>query len=280
MIDPLLLALDRGDVEAWFRDHGTAVVGTLALTLLGAFLARRLAPHALRPAVTRQMAGRPAEEVERRVETLSGVIVHSADVVLAVFALFTILPEFGFDIRAVLAGVSITGIALGLGAQTLVRDAINGLFILSENQYARGDVVTVAGVTGIVEDVTLRRTLLRDFDGVLYTVPNSSVSVSANFARDTPHVRVTIPVAMTSDLSQVRRVADEVGQALADDPQYRDLILAPPCYLRIDSIDMMGGVAVQVNGKVQPGRQWEVAGVLRARLLEAFQREGIRTPWG
>ena len=280
MIHPLLLALDRGDVEAWFRDHGTAVVGTLALTLLGAFLARRLAPHALRPAVTRQMAGRPAEEVERRVETLSGVIVHSADVVLAVFALFTILPEFGFDIRAVLAGVSITGIALGLGAQTLVRDAINGLFILSENQYARGDVVTVAGVTGIVEDVTLRRTLLRDFDGVLYTVPNSSVSVSANFARDTPHVRVTIPVAMTSDLSQVRRVADEVGQALADDPQYRDLILAPPCYLRIDSIDMMGGVAVQVNGKVQPGRQWEVAGVLRARLLEAFQREGIRTPWG
>ncbi len=280
MIDPLLLALDRGDVEDWFRDHGTAVVGTLALTLLGAFLARRLAPHALRPAVTRQMAGRPAEEVERRVETLSGVIVHSADVVLAVFALFTILPEFGFDIRAVLAGVSITGIALGLGAQTLVRDAINGLFILSENQYARGDVVTVAGVTGIVEDVTLRRTLLRDFDGVLYTVPNSSVSVSANFARDTPHVRVTIPVAMTSDLSQVRRVADEVGQALADDPQYRDLILAPPCYLRIDSIDMMGGVAVQVNGKVQPGRQWEVAGVLRARLLEAFQREGIRTPWG
>ena len=280
MIHPLLLALDRGDVEDWFRDHGTAVVGTLALTLLGAFLARRLAPHALRPAVTRQMAGRPAEEVERRVETLSGVIVHSADVVLAVFALFTILPEFGFDIRAVLAGVSITGIALGLGAQTLVRDAINGLFILSENQYARGDVVTVAGVTGIVEDVTLRRTLLRDFDGVLYTVPNSSVSVSANFARDTPHVRVTIPVAMTSDLSQVRRVADEVGQALADDPQYRDLILAPPCYLRIDSIDMMGGVAVQVNGKVQPGRQWEVAGVLRARLLEAFQREGIRTPWG
>ena len=280
MIDPLLLALDRGDVEDWFRDHGTAVVGTLALTLLGAFLARRLAPHALRPAVTRQMAGRPAEEVERRVATVSGVIVNSADVVLAVFALFTILPEFGFDIRAVLAGVSITGIALGLGAQTLVRDAINGLFILSENQYARGDVVTVAGVTGIVEDVTLRRTLLRDFDGVLYTVPNSSVSVSANFARDTPHVRVTIPVAMTSDLSQVRRVADEVGQALADDPQYRDLILAPPCYLRIDSIDMMGGVAVQVNGKVQPGRQWEVAGVLRARLLEAFQREGIRTPWG
>jgi small-conductance mechanosensitive channel len=280
MIHPLLLALDRGDVEGWFRDHGTAVVGTLALTLVGAFLVRRLVPRALRPAVSRQMSARPAEEIDRRVATLSGVIVHSAEVVLAGFALFTILPELGFDIRAVLAGVSITAIALGLGAQTLVKDAINGIFILSENQYARGDVVTIAGVTGTVEDVTLRRTLLRDFDGVQYTVPNSSVTVAANFTRDYSHVRVTIPVAMTSDITQVRRVADEVGQALADEPEYRDLIIAPPGYLRVDSIDMMGGVAVQVNGRVQPGRQWEVAGALRARLLEAFQREGIHTPWG
>ncbi|TAK55349.1 MAG: mechanosensitive ion channel family protein [Dehalococcoidia bacterium] len=277
---PQLLALDRSDVGTWFNDHGTAVFGTLALALVAAFLIRRVVPHALRPAVVRQMSGRPAEEVDRRVDTLGSVIVHSADVVLVGFALFTILPEFGFDIRAVLAGVSITAISLGLGAQTLVRDAINGLFILSENQYARGDVVTIAGVTGTVEDVTLRRTLLRDFDGVLYTVPNSSVTVAANFTRDYSHVRVTIPIAVTSDLSAVRRVVDETGEALAADPEWRDAITVAPRFLRVDNIDMMGGVAVQVNGKVQPGRQWEVAGALRARLLEALQREGIKTPWG
>ncbi len=277
---PQLLALDRSDVGSWFNHHGTAVLGTLALTLLAAFLIRRVVPHALRPAVARQMAGRPAAEVDRRVDTLSGVIVHSADVVLVGFALFTILPEFGFDIRAVLAGVGITGIALGLGAQTLVRDAINGLFILSENQYARGDIVTIAGVTGTVEDVTLRRTLLRDFDGVLYTVPNSSVTVAANLTRDYSHVRVTLPIAITSDLSAVRRVVDETGEALAADPEWRDAITVAPRFLRVDNIDMMGGVAVQVNGRVQPGRQWDVAGVLRARLLEALQREGIKTPWG
>jgi small conductance mechanosensitive channel len=279
MIYPLLLAFDRDGIADWFRDHGTAVLGTIALTLFAAFLVRRLVPRALRPAVARQMAGRAEEEIDRRVETLGGVIVHASEVVLVGFALFTILPEFGFDIRAVLAGVGITSIALGLGAQTLVRDAINGIFILSENQYARGDVVTVAGVTGTVEDVTLRRTLLRDFDGVLYSVPNSSVTVAANFTRDYSRVRVTVPVAPASDMAKVRRVADEVGRALAEDPQYRDMILSPPCYLRVDSIDMMG-VAVQVNGTVQPGRQWEVAGVLRARLIEAFQREGIKTPWG
>ena len=278
-LHPLLLAFDRDGVNDWFRDHGTAVLGTLALTLLAAFLVRRIVPHALRPAVVRQMTGRPPEEVNRRVVTLSGVIVHSSEVVLGAFALFTILPEFGFDIRAVLAGVSITGIALGLGAQSLVRDALNGIFILSENQYAKGDIVTVAGVTGTVEDVTLRRTLIRDFDGVLFTVPNGSVIVSANFTRDYSHVRVSVPVAPASDMAKVREVADAVGRALAEDPQYRDMILTPPAYLRVDNIDMMG-VAVQVNGTVQPGRQWEVAGILRMRLLEGFQQAGIKTPWG
>ncbi len=273
------LAVTRHDVADWFRDHGTAVVGTLALTLVATLIARRVIPHAMRPAVARQMTGRSFDEVDRRVTTLSNVIVRTIEIVLLAFAFFTILPEFGFDIRAVLAGVSITSIALGLGAQSLVRDALNGIFILSENQYARGDVVAIAGVTGVVEDVTLRRTLVRDVDGVLYSVPNGAVVVAANYTRDFSRVRVTIPVSPASDLAKVRSVSDEVGRSLADDPMYRESIVSAPVYLRVDSVDM-NGVAVQINGTVQPGKQWEVAGVLRARLMEAFQREGIKTPWG
>jgi small conductance mechanosensitive channel len=275
----IILAFDSDNPADWLRDHGTVIAGALALALVATFIVRRVVPHALRPAITRQMSGRSPTEIDRRVETLSGVIVRTAEVVLFLLALFTVLPEFGLDIRPVLAGVGITGIALGLGAQSLVRDTLNGIFILSENQYARGDVVTIAGVTGTVEDVTLRRTLLRDFDGVMYSVPNSSVTVAANFTRDFARVRVTVPVAPASDLSEVRRIADEVGQQLAVDPEYHDRILAPPRYLRVDSIDM-NGVAVQVNGTVRPGSQWEVAGVLRARLLEALRANGIRTPWG
>jgi small conductance mechanosensitive channel len=275
-----LLEITRHDVNNWFGDHGTAVLGTLIIVLVASVLVRRIVPHALRSAIPRQMAGRPETETERRVETLSGVIVRTAEIVLTAFAVLTILPEFGFDIRAVLAGVSITSIALAIGAQSLVRDAINGIFILSENQYARGDIVTLAGVTGTVEDVSLRRTLIRDLDGVLYTVPNGNVVVAANFTRDFSKVRVSIPVAPTSDLAKVRSVADEVGRALAGDPEYGAMIVDAPKYLRVDSIDMMGGVSVQVNGTVVPGTQWDVAGVLRARLLEAFQREGIKTPWG
>ncbi len=279
MIIALLLDLTRQDAKNWFADHGTAVLGSIAIAVVAMLIVRITVPRALRPAVTRQMSGRPQIEVERRLETLSSVIVRTAEVVLIGFALFTILPEFGFDIRAVLAGVSITGIALGLGAQSLVRDAINGIFILSENQYAKGDVVTVAGVTGTVEDVTLRRTIVRDVDGVLYTVPNGTVIVAANYTRDFSKVRVTIPVAPASDLARVREICDDVGRSLAIDPEYAAMIETAPRYLRVDSVDA-NGVAVQVNGTVAPGKQWEVAGVLRARLMEALQRAGVKTPWG
>ncbi len=275
----LLLDVTRDDLSDWLGNHGAAVIGTTVIAFVAAALVRYIVPHALRPAVERQMAGRPDLEVRRRADTLSGVIVRTTQAVLITLALFTVLPEFGFDIRALLAGVSITSIAIAFGAQSLVRDMLNGVFILSENQYARGDIVTISGVTGTVEDVTLRRTLLRDVDGVVYSVPNGAVIVSANFTRDFAKVRVTIPVHASSDLSAVRRVADEVGLALAQDPEYGERIIEAPRYLRVDSIDA-NGVAVQVNGTVKPGSQWEVAGVLRARLLEAYQREGIKTPWG
>jgi moderate conductance mechanosensitive channel len=275
----LLLAFTRDDVGQWFRDHGQPVFGAVILALAGALLIARVVPVALRPAVARQMSGRDPREIDRRVDTLASVIVRSAEIVLFLLALFTILPEFGFDIRPVLAGVGITGLALGLGAQSLVKDTLNGMFILAENQYAKGDVITVAGVTGTVEDISLRRTCVRDVDGVIYTVPNSSVIVSANYTRDFAKVRVTVPIAPSSDLSKVREVCDAVGRELSRDPEYADMISSPPAYLRVDSIDM-NGVAVQVNGTVRPGSQWEVAGVLRARLLEAFQQAGIKTPWG
>ncbi len=275
-----LLEITRHDVRVWFGDHGTAVIGTLAIVTVAWLVIGRIVPRALRPAIARQMVGRPELETERRVETLSSVIVRTAEIILVAFAVLTILPEFGFDIRAVLAGVSITSIALGLGAQSLVRDAINGIFILSENQYARGDIVTLAGVMGTVEDVSLRRTLLRDIDGVLYTIPNGAIVVAANSTRDYSKVRVAIPVAPTTDLAKVRAVADEVGLELARDTEWGPFIREAPKYLRVDSIDMMGGVSIQVNGTVIPGKRWEIEGVLRARLLEAFQREGIKTPWG
>jgi small conductance mechanosensitive channel len=280
----LLLDLTRDDAGDWFNDHGVPVIGAVVIAFVASALVRYIVPRALRPAIERQMEGRARVEVDRRAETLSGVIVRTAELIFITLALFTVLPEFGFDIRAVLAGVSITAVAVGLGAQSLVRDALNGIFILTENQYGRGDLITVyaAGVppvNGTVEDVTLRRTVLRDIDGVVYSIPNGAVLVAANLTRDEPRVRVSVPVHATSDLAAVRRIVDDAGVALAADPEYAERIIVPPRYIGVDSIDM-NGVGVQVNGAVRPGAQREIAVVLRARLLEAFQREGVKTPWG
>jgi small conductance mechanosensitive channel len=278
-----MLLLQQGDKYTfvdWFGDHGGRIIGAVAFTVIAIMLIQLLVPRIIARAMTSRMPGRPEAEVERRARTVSNVIVRTGEIVLVVLALFTVLPELGFDIRAVLAGVSITSIAIGFGAQSLVKDALTGIFILSENQYVVGDTVTVAGITGTVEDISLRRTLVRDIDGTLHTVPNGIITTTANFTRDFAKVRVMIPVAPSSDLDKVREVADRVGDELAADPVYGPLILQAPKYLRIDNIDMMGGVAVNVNGTVVPGKQWEVAGALRARLLEAFQREGVKTPWG
>lgn len=274
-----LLAFTREDAGDWARHEGARVLVVVLMAIAAGAIIRRIAPRALRPAVARQMSGRAPSEVDRRTETLAGVLVRTAQVVIGLLALFTVLPEFGFDIRPVLAGVGITGIALGLGAQALVRDVLNGIFIVGENQYAKGDIVAIAGVTGTVEDLTLRRTCVRDVDGVLYSVPNSAVIVAANYTRDYAKVRVTIPVAPGSDLAKVRQIADDAGRELARDEIYRDAIVDPPAFLRVDGVDA-NGVAVQITGTVQPGRQWEIAGAVRARVLDALRQGGIKTPWG
>ena len=266
------------DVGAWWDEHGWAVIWTAVIAVAASFLIKRFVRHAIQPAVARQLAGHADEEIERRTATLSGVITTTANIIILAVAVMTILPELGIDARALLAGVGVTSIAISLGAQSIVRDALAGLFVLAEDQYGIGDTVTVANVTGTVEDLTLRRTVVRDVDGVLHSVPNGTITTSSNHTRNFARVRVSMPVAHASDVEKVRIAADRAGQELAADPEYKDMIITPPRFLRIESMDMMGGVAVNVNGRVVPGKQWEVAGALRSRLIQEFAKEGIK-PW-
>ena len=112
-----------------------------------------------------------------------------------------------------------------------------------------------------------------------YSVPNGAVIVAANYTREYARVRVTVPVPMNADLTRVRAVADEVGRELAADPEYAEDIIAPPAYVRVSGIGP-NGVEVEVAGSVRPGTQWDIAGVLRARLIEALVVDGVKTPWG
>jgi small conductance mechanosensitive channel len=224
------------------------------------------------------MKGKPGEEIEQRSHTLVAVLRGSGRFVLVVWALFTILPEAGVNVTPILASVGIAGIAVGFGAQSLVKDVLSGLFILVENQYSKGDVVTLAGISGQVEEVGLRRTVLRDLDGIVHHVPNGQIAVASNLTQEWSRVNLNVSVAYGEDLDRVFEVINRVGRELAADAEFGPLILTAPQVLRVDAFGE-SGIAIKILGDTEPIRQWEVMGELRRRLIRAFLEESIRVPF-
>jgi small conductance mechanosensitive channel len=262
----------------WFDDHGWKVLLIIALGVAIYFVLRRLAPPIIRRAVSAQMRGQEDEEVKQRVDTLSSVIVNTAAVVVAIVALFTILDEVGVSITAALAGFGIAGIAIGFGAQSLVKDLISGVFILLENQYAVGDWVKIAGVDGVVEQVNLRRTVLRDLDGTVHSIPNGEITVASNYTKEWSRVNLNVSVSYEADLDHVIEVINRIGKEMADDSYWGSLMLTPPQVLRIDAFED-SGIAIKILGDTKSTKQWEITGELRKRIKRAFDEEGIEIPW-
>jgi len=274
----LITSPDWGAIIGWLAGHGPRILLILALLFLADQLLRRLVPPAVRVAVARQMAGKPEEEISQRADTLIHIFQRTGWTVALALAILTILPELGINVTALLAGLGIGGIALGFGAQSLVRDIIHGIFILAENQYSKGDVVRVAGVAGLVEEVGLRRTVLRDLDGIVHYIPNGEIRIASNFTKEWSRVNMNVSVAYGEDLDRVIEVINRVGQELAQDPEWGPLILKPPQVLRVDAFEE-SGIAIKILGDTVPIRQWDVMGELRRRLKAAFDAEGIEIPF-
>jgi small-conductance mechanosensitive channel len=270
--------IDWDRVIEWLLTHGLRILLILLLAVIADLILRFVVPHIIRPAVCRQMEGKPEEEIEQRIHTLVTVLQGSGRFVVIVWALFTILPELGVNVTPILASVGIAGIALGFGAQSLVKDVISGLFVLLENQYAKGDVVRVAGVTGLVEEVGLRRTVLRDLDGIVHHVPNGQVEVASNLTQEWSRVNMNVSVAYGEDLDKVFEVINRVGNEMAADAEFGPLIIKAPQVLRVDEFED-SGIAIKILGDTEPIRQWEVMGELRKRLKKAFDEEGIEIPF-
>jgi small-conductance mechanosensitive channel len=278
---PLLVAtpdIDWERVTDWLLTHGLRILLILLLAVVADLVLRVLVPHVIRPAVTRQMKDKPEEEIEQRIRTLVAVLRGSGRFVLIVWALFTILPELGVNVTPILASVGIAGIAVGFGAQSLVKDVISGVFILIENQYSKGDVVTVAGISGLVEEVGLRRTVLRDLDGIVHHVPNGQIAVASNLTQEWSRVNMNVSVAYGEDLDKVFEVINRVGHEMAADAEFGPLILKAPQVLRVDAFED-SGIAIKILGDTEPIRQWDVMGELRKRLKKAFDEEGIEIPF-
>jgi small conductance mechanosensitive channel len=224
------------------------------------------------------MKGQPKEEINKRVNTLSSAFVNAGIVLIVIFAIITILPEFGVNIGAMLAGLGIIGIAVGFGAQSLIKDLLAGIFILLEDQYRVGDVVSVAGIGGLVEEIGLRRTILRDLDGIVHSIPNGEIKTASNFTKGFSRVNLNISVAYGEDLDHVIEVINRVCKEMAEDPKWKADFASTPQVLRVDNLGD-SGIDIKILGDTKPMRQWDAMGELRLRIKRTFDKEGIEIPW-
>jgi small conductance mechanosensitive channel len=218
-----------------------------------------------------------AIEVQKRMDTLDELGSNVIRAFVVMIAGIMVLDALDLNIGPAVAGLGVVGIAVGFGAQSLVKDYLNGALILIENQYSKGDVVSIAGVSGAVEDFSLRRTTLRDLDGIVHTVPNGAVTVASNRTRTWSRINQNVTVAFGTDIDKAIEVVEELGKQMAADPVWKRRILEPPRVERVESIDERG-VTLKILGTVRASEQWAAGGEFRKLLLEAFAKNGIRLP--
>jgi small conductance mechanosensitive channel len=264
------------------RDHALPI---LLIVVVGFVLLRaaRLFVHGIVKALMDREATEgtaqelSAVELKKRMDTLDGLGSNVIQFFIVIIAGLMILRSFDLDIGPAIAGLGVVGVAVGFGAQHLVRDYLHGALILIENQFSKGDVIRVAGVSGTVEDFSLRRTTLRDLDGVVHTVPNGEFQVASNLTRVWARINQDVTVAYGTDIDTATEVVDTVGREMAGDPAWKRRVLEAP---RVDRIAALGeyGVTIKILGTVRAPDQWAAAGELRKRLLAAFKAHGIEIP--
>ena len=216
----------------------------------------------------------PSSVRSQQLRTLSSVTYSIGLFVILFIASMQVLALLGVNPGPLLASAGIAGLAIGFGAQTLVKDFINGFFILAENQYDIGDTVRIAGVQGAVEIMTLRRTVLRDVDGTVHTVPSSGIQVVSNLTRDWTQVNLQVSVAYGIDSDRVIALLKQVGTELANDPRFSDVIVAKP---DVPGIDKVSGNSVEylMLVKTKPGSQYAVKRELQRRIKATFEQNHI-----
>ena len=250
----------------------TIVVIALVLIRLLRSLTRRMIPVA-----GADGPGRIARLREQHVKTLAAILYSAGTAMIVVGAVLTALPEFGFNVTPIAAAAGLASLAFGFGAQHLVRDLINGFFIVIEDQFVVGEVVKIGTVAGRVEHMTLRRTVSRDIQGAVVTIPNGEISQVANLSRDWGQifVDVSIPAEASSDkaLAALERVCAE----LRADASWSPVLVDGPRALGVDSFGP-GGATLRLQLRTVPGRQDDAARELRRRIQNRFEQEHIR--WG
>jgi small-conductance mechanosensitive channel len=265
-------------IKIWILAHGVKIVIILIVGVVLLAVLKKFLPPLVSRFMARPVRGESKEGTKKRANTLLGVFLGLGRVVIILLVLLMLLSEVGVSVGPVLAGFGVVGIAVGFGAQYLIRDLIAGIFILMENQYRVGDVASVGGVTGLVEEINLRKTVLRDLDGIVHHVPNGEVRVASNYSRHYSRVNMNISVSYGTDLDFAIKVINDVCNEMAGEERWSKVFKTTPQVLRVDNLGD-SGIDIKILGDVIPLEQWNVMGELRLRLKKAFDKENIEIPW-
>ena len=270
--------MNWSDVTDWLRDTGLEILLILVITIVVYFAIRHFLPPVVKKTVALRMRGQDEEEISQRSQTLSSVLLNTGVMILGIVSLFMILGQAGVNIGPALLGFGVVGLAVGFGAQSLIKDLIAGIFILLENQYYVGDWVQIAGVDGLVEEVTLRRTILRDLDGTVHSIPNGEVKVASNYTKEWGRVNMIVSVGYGEDLDYVIDVINRIGEEMAQESYWKEIMFTPPKALRVEAFGD-SGIDIRLLSDTKQMRQWEIMGELRKRIKRVFDEEGIEIPW-
>ena len=270
----------QGIVLPYFRNNTTATIFRFLFIIVGTYLGLKAIYLVINRFAARLKKGVEEETHERirQIDTLASILRKITIAVGIIIAGLMLLKEINVDIRPILTAAGIGGIALGFGAQALVRDIISGFFLIIENQIRIGDVVKIGDKSGLVEAINLRTVVLRDLEGVVHIIPNGSIQAISNMTKEWSRYVIDIAVAYKEDLDQVMDVLTQTGKDLQEDGQFGGYITEPIEILGVDNF-ADSAVIIKIMITTKPLKQWEVGRELRRRIKKAFDQHSIEIPF-
>jgi moderate conductance mechanosensitive channel len=254
------------------------IVATIAVVVLTQIIIRDSLGRIVRNVVKSHKYESKAEE-HKREDTLIRVFRTLSAVVLWTVGIIVILGELHVHLATLLTGAGLIGVVVGLGAQNMMKDYLAGILIIMENQFRVGDIVSMSAglgtpVAGVVEDISIRATRLRDLDGNLHIVPNGSAGIITNLSYKFAQVNVDVNVAYDTDIDKVELIINEIGEQMTHDEAWTDRIIEPIKFMQVSNFGD-SALVVKAVGKVKPAAQWDVASAFRRRVVSAFKKNGI-----
>jgi small conductance mechanosensitive channel len=263
-------------LASWLTTSGIKIVGIIITLIILSQMSRWIAKWMERFVYEKDPL--LASEARKRANTLGNILRHAFLIILTFIAVLMILGELGIQLGPLLATAGIGALAIGFGAQSLVKDVISGFFIILENQYRIGDAIEVAGVSGLVESVSLRKTVLRDLQGKVHIIPNGEIKVVSNLSKEWSRSVLDLGISYREDIDQVVELLIQIGKELESEERFKSAILESLQILGIEKFDE-SQMVIRMMVKTAPLKQWDVGRELRRRIKIRFDEKGIQLPY-